>query len=320
METSNSPVVSIIMAAYNAKRYGAQAIQSVLAQTYQHIELIIVNDGSTDDTLEMLESYKANDSRVVVINQANAGVSAARNAGFAHARGEYFCIFDADDLMLPTKIERQMAFAEAHPSADFIYSKVYYFMDGAYDIYRRDLVTVNGSDVYKTLLSRGNFIYTGTVFFKRSVFDRFGGFDATLRSAEEFDYWLTLSKQGISFMHQDEYLTLCRSRKDGLTSDSVTMYTTARTVLCKHLRTPFSKITSRQYIKTALLLFVSKLRKPSAVHSASQGAPTHPSGVRPLVNAAFVGLRRLKFSLTFKKISDKQLRDFLIRADSRTTI
>ncbi|HEY0979829.1 MAG TPA: glycosyltransferase [Candidatus Paceibacterota bacterium] len=316
----NNPqqLVSVIISAYNVEKYISQAIESVIAQTYSHIEILIVNDGSTDSTLHIIEGYALKDKRVVVVTQENQGVSAARNTGFKIAQGDYFCIFDADDIMLPTKIEAQLRFSNSNPSADFIYSKAYYFIDGTNDIYRHDLTTANGSSVHKKLLQYGNFIYTGTVFFKRSVFDIHSGFDEHFRSAEEFDYWLTLSKKGVSFLSHNEYLTLCRSRGSGLTSDSITMYTTLIAVLEKHFAESsfLSKITSRQYIKAKFLLYVSRIKKSK---TAPGEVRTHTSGSASIgyyVNALFGLAKKIKYSMTFKKIHDKKLEDFLIRMES----
>ncbi len=306
------------MAAYNTEAYISQAIESVLAQTHADLEIIIVNDGSKDGTLKIVEAYAKKDPRIVVITQANQGVSAARNTGLRAAQGDYFCFFDSDDIMLPTKVASQLAFLESNQSADFVYSNAYYFIDGADDIYRHDLATASGSQVYAKLLQQGNFIYTGTVFFKRSVFDKFGGFDETLRSTEEFDYWLTLSQHGVVFMHQDAYLTLCRSRGNGLTSDSVTMYATAVAVFEKHLPDSFARITSRQYIKSRILLFVSHLRKPKTAAKNNSAGPAHNSlSLSYYVNILFGLLKKIKFSMTFRKIHDKKLQEFLISIENR---
>jgi glycosyltransferase involved in cell wall biosynthesis len=319
MNNSNEKLVSIIVAAYNIEKYISQTIESILGQTYKNIEVIIVNDGSTDGTLSIVEEYAKKDPRIVVVTQTNKGVSGARNTGFKKAKGDYFCIVDADDILLPTKIESQYAFLNAHMTADFAYSKVYYFIDGTSDIYTHDLATASGSSVHKKLLSHGNFIYTSTVFFRRKVFDEFGGFDEGLRSAEEFDYWLLLSEKGVSFVHQNEYLTLCRSRNNGLTSDSVTMYTAAVAVLEKHLHIP--RYASYQYLKSSLLLYISKLRKSKVGQSNSVKNTvntTDTSSASYYINRVFTLLKKIKFSLTFKKVHNKQLEDYLIAAEKPT--
>ncbi|MEO5646614.1 MAG: glycosyltransferase [Candidatus Paceibacterota bacterium] len=321
MNNNQKKLISIIIAAYNSEKYLAQAIESAIEQTYQHIEIVVVNDGSTDDTINLIESYAKKDSRIVLISQANAGPSTARNTGFKNATGEYFCILDADDIMLPDKIESQVEFLEKHEFADFTYSKVYYFMEGENTIYSHDLATINGTRVYKKLLQYGNFIYTSTVFFRRSVFETYGGFDEQLRSAEEFDYWLSLAGNGVNFLHQDKYLTLCRSRGDGLTSDSVTMYSTAVAVFDKHFghnKYPnLAKATSRQYIKNKFLLAFSKARKPAPATVTVVGkSSTNFFSISHHINNLFILLRKIKFSFTFKKIHDKKLEQYLMKIES----
>jgi teichuronic acid biosynthesis glycosyltransferase TuaG len=93
-------LVSIIMPVFNAGQFIEQAVQSVLDQTYGNWELLIVNDGSTDDSLHVVQKF--NDERIFIFHQANRGVSAARNAGLANMRGEFFCFLDADDILPPS--------------------------------------------------------------------------------------------------------------------------------------------------------------------------------------------------------------------------
>jgi glycosyltransferase involved in cell wall biosynthesis len=320
MNTNQQKLVSVIIPAYNIEKYISQTIDSVIHQTYKNIEIIIVNDGSTDNTEKIIQKYSQKDSRIIIVNQQNGGVSAARNSGFKKASGDYFCIIDSDDIMLPEKIATQVNFLEHNKDIDFTYSKVYYFFDGSYDIYQRDLAAISGNAVYKKLLQYGNFIYTSTVLFRRSVFDDFGGFDETLRSAEEFDYWLTLASQGVKFLHQDTYLTLCRSRKGGLSSDSVTMYASAVSVIQKHASN--LKVYNYQYLKNKSLLYISQLRKPKQANGSTINLSNNRNflSIRFYINNAFVLLRKIKFFITFKKIQNKKIQDFLMSIESQKHI
>ena len=103
------PLVSVIIPAYNAAATLPATLRAVIAQTYPHLEIIVVDDGSRDDTLAIAHSYAARDQRIRVISQANAGVAAARNAGIALSKGDYIAPLDADDLWHPQKIEKQVA-------------------------------------------------------------------------------------------------------------------------------------------------------------------------------------------------------------------
>lgn len=116
MTNDKLPLVSIITAVFNGEKYIAESIKSVLTQNYQNFELIIVNDGSWDNTLEQINQFE--DSRIKLINQENQGPAAARNNGISEANGKYIAILDSDDLFKPTKLEKQVEFLNA--SNDFV--------------------------------------------------------------------------------------------------------------------------------------------------------------------------------------------------------
>ena len=112
---TSAPTVSVVMPAYNASQFLDEAVCSVLDQTFRHFELIIVDDGSADDTAGILQKYARADSRVKVIRQANEGMIIALNRGCRLARGRYIARMDADDISLPRRIERQIDFLDRHP-------------------------------------------------------------------------------------------------------------------------------------------------------------------------------------------------------------
>lgn len=223
--------VSVIIPCYNVEKYVRQCLDSVLAQTCTTIEIIVVNDGSTDKTGDVLEEYAQKDTRIHVIQKENAGLAAARNTGMQVATGEYMVLLDSDDVMLPTKIAQQLVWMEEHPTHEIIYSDLYHFWDGTSKIYRLAIAQIS-PDVYQGLI-HGNFINPNTVCMKRSVYDRIGGFDEALRSAEDWEYWLRAAKSGIVIAYQPEVLTLYRMRSNGLSADRVTMCETALSVLTK---------------------------------------------------------------------------------------
>ncbi len=118
------PTVSVITPVYNGERYLRAALDSLLAQTYPDWELVIVDDGSTDGTPDILASYS--DRRIVKLRQPNSGEAAARNAGLANAHGEYIAFLDADDLYLPTALADFTAFMDTHPQIDAVFSDGYF--------------------------------------------------------------------------------------------------------------------------------------------------------------------------------------------------
>lgn len=225
--------VSIVIPAYNVAPYIGASLRSVIGQTYRNIEILVVNDGSTDATAYILSEFAKIDDRIILISQENKGLAGARNTGITHATGDYICILDSDDIMLPKKIERQMAWMEMHPLYDFTYSDMYHFFDGTHKIYHHPMPAVS-EDTYTSLLY-GNSINPNTVFFRKSVYEKCGGFDDALRSAEDWDYWLTIFYAGTRCIYQPERLTLYRVRQNSLSADTITMLTTPIRVLQKQL-------------------------------------------------------------------------------------
>jgi glycosyltransferase involved in cell wall biosynthesis len=124
--------VSILMPVYNGEQHLSDAIESALAQTYQNFELLIINDGSTDNSADIIRPF-LKDSRVIYIEQKNAGVAAARNTAIKHARGKYIGFLDQDDIWLNNKLEEQVAALEHDESVALVYSNQDFI-----DSYRRD--------------------------------------------------------------------------------------------------------------------------------------------------------------------------------------
>lgn len=124
-------LVSIMMPAYNAEKYIGEAIESVLAQTYPHWELIIVNDGSKDGTAAVAAGYAAADSRIKLIHQENGGEAAARNTALGHISGEFLAFLDADDAFLPPHLQTTAVYLQTHPEDDAVYTDgIYIDSDG----------------------------------------------------------------------------------------------------------------------------------------------------------------------------------------------
>lgn len=120
---SNPPLISIIMPAYNAEKYVAEAIESVLAQSHAHFELLVINDGSTDGTAAIARGFS--DGRIRYFEQKNQGVSATRNVGLANMNGDFFCFLDADDRMPPQSLSARLAVFEQSPFIGFVDGEVH---------------------------------------------------------------------------------------------------------------------------------------------------------------------------------------------------
>lgn len=197
-----TPLVSVVMPAYNARPYLEQAIRSVLDQDYPAIELIVVDDGSSDGTPDDAARFGA---RVRVLRQHNAGPAAARNKGMAAARGELIAFLDADDVWLPGKLSAQVRCLREHPAVAIVYGGFLRWCanaDGAFApppaplVAKPALPLVAGQSgwIYTDLLF-DNIVHVITAMVRRPVLDCLGGFDETLRTGEDYDFWLRASRQ-----------------------------------------------------------------------------------------------------------------------------
>jgi GT2 family glycosyltransferase len=199
---SPSPTVSVIIPCYNAARYIAATLASVLAQDVHGMEIILIDDGSSDGSAELVRSRFP---EVRVVTQANQGVAAARNHGIGLARGEWVSLVDADDIWLPGKLAAQLEAMRLLPGCRMSYT--------AWQVWPSD--TAQPSDAYLATLqasaadaARWNgpsgwiypqllldcVVWTSTVLMHRSLLAEIGGFDATLRVGEDYDLWLRASR------------------------------------------------------------------------------------------------------------------------------
>jgi glycosyltransferase involved in cell wall biosynthesis len=185
-------LVSVVIPTFNCADFLVEAIRSVLVQTYEDYEIIVVDDGSTDHTEAALEQFG---NRVSYIGQAPGGPSVARNRGILEARGELIAFLDADDLWRPTKLSRQVEYLNHHPEAALVYTD---FTRGPHpgsnnDSRLRAYKPRDPADPFHALLEE-NFIATPTVVVRREALARSGLFDPTLKGSEDFDLWLRLAK------------------------------------------------------------------------------------------------------------------------------
>ncbi len=193
-ERNSLPQVSVIIPTYNRSKLLQLTVESVLNQTYPAVEVIVVDDGSKDDTEMVMQKYAG---RVIYIKQANRGVSAARNTGFRASSGLYINFLDDDDLFMPTKIERQVQMLEAQPEAGLVHCRYYYVDENANPIDEVGLLPER--QVLRKLVC-GCFLWSGAPLLHRQCLERVGGFDEeTPSSCEEWDLWLRVAQAGYPF-------------------------------------------------------------------------------------------------------------------------
>jgi len=183
-----NPLVSVIIPTYNRGWILKEAIDSVLAQDFTDFELIIVDDGSTDNTQDILSSYKKD---IVVLMQENKGVSSARNRGIVSASGRFIAFLDSDDLWLSQKLSTQVDFFNANPDALICQTEEKWIRNGIFVNPKKRHKKLSGNifkpSLYLCLVS------PSAVMIRRSLFEKTGMFDETLPACEDYDMWLRIS-------------------------------------------------------------------------------------------------------------------------------
>ena len=205
------PVLSVCMPTYNGEAYVAEALHSILHQTYAAFEVIVVDDGSTDGTLEIVRSVADTDARVRVYrNPHQRGIPGNWNACVGFARGQYVCVFHQDDVMLPDNLARKMAVFETDPTLSLVHSLVEPLIEAGaptrwgnwMEKAEADFV-VDGLVYFRKLVLGGNCICAPTVIVRREQLQAVGGFDESLGYACDYETWMKLCVEGrVGFVHQ----------------------------------------------------------------------------------------------------------------------
>lgn len=213
-------IVSVIIPAHNCEKYVAEAIDSVLAQTYPAVECIVVDDGSTDRTAEVVKSYG---ERVRYVYQDNAERSAARNNGLRCATGEYVSFLDADDYLAPEKIFQQVALLGADSRLEIVYSRVCYFRDDKerrfYDVRRPAPI----GDILETLIY-SNFITVHAPLIRAKAVADAGGFNPRRNRYEDWEFFLRLAARGARFGFIDSCHAFVRMHAENTVHDRLRMF------------------------------------------------------------------------------------------------
>lgn len=236
MKRLETATVSIIIPAFNYGRFIARTIESVQAQTLTDWECLVVDDGSTDDTGEVVALIAANDPRVKYLRQPNAGLGATRNAGLRATSGEFVQFLDADDLFGPRKLERQAEILRSHPEVDLVYGDARYFREATPDSPRvewdRPLSTVSGAgEPLLSALLVDNIMVVQASLTRRPLLERVGGFDPSLPRLEDWDCWIRCALTGAVFLYDSDAgpdcLSYVRVHRASMSSDSEAMLRTA---------------------------------------------------------------------------------------------
>lgn len=235
-------LVSVIMPAYNSGRFLAESVRSVQAQTFGGWELIVVDDGSTDDTAAVARSFVEADPRVRYVARPNGGQAAARNTGLGEARGPLVAFLDSDDLWLPGKLEAQLAVLE-ETGVDLVYTDGEIFSEDGAEWPDEHFHIVPGEtrglEMFRTLF-RSNRIGTLSVLVKRSALDAVGLFDEdrAYQNCEDYDLWMRLAKWGAGFYGMTEKLMRYRRHAAATTYSASKLLSPMLNVVLKHAPDP----------------------------------------------------------------------------------
>ncbi|MCM0611839.1 glycosyltransferase [Marinobacter sediminum] len=207
--------VSVVTPTYNRARFLPDAVASVLAQTYADLELIVVDDGSVDDTRKVLEPFLA-DGRVRYFYQENQGQSHARNHALEQATGDFIAFLDSDDLWAPGKLERQLAVLQANPDVDIVHGDEAMIDERGAVISLENMRRYSGS-ITRYLLA-DNSVSITTALVRRRCFYEMGGFDTSVGVADDYELWLRFSARYL-FHYEPGIVASYRVMADQISSD-----------------------------------------------------------------------------------------------------
>ncbi len=285
---NKSPTVSVIIPTYNRAHLIGRAIQSVLNQTYQDFEIIVVDDGSTDNTEEVMKRF--NDERIKYIkHEQNKGEAAARNTGIKIARGEYIAFQDSDDEWLPEKLEKQIkVFENASSKVGVVYTGFWRIKNGKKTYIPSSKITPKEGDIHNILLE-GNFIGGPVTLIKKECFERAGMFDEELPLLTDWEMWIRLSKY-YHFKYIDEPLVISYYQPDSIGRNQDASIRADELILEKHFEDikKDSRLLAKHYSNIGTLLFSNGEFKQGRSYLI-KAAVAYPLNIKPLL-MAFISL------------------------------
>ncbi len=245
---TDTPLISVIITCYNHGKYLAEAIQSIKAQTYSNFELLIVDDGSIDDTALVSAEF----DWAHYIYQPNAGLSAARNTGLKHASGDFILFLDADDRLLPDAIEHSIRTMNLNPDTGFVFGG-HRFINGEGVIYG-GLQTCDferAAKPYENLLISNFIAMHGAVLFRKQALQQAGGYDTALPSCEDYDIYLKIANR-YKIVYHHHIIAEYRKHGENMTANPARMLKYALIVLKRHKNESLKVATRLQYYQKGI--------------------------------------------------------------------
>ncbi|GEM_PF-2398163 len=187
--------VSVIVPCYNTSKYVDDAVLSIRRQTYHYLDIVLVNDGSTDDTMDHLQKHAAEDSRVRVFSGPNRGLSGARNIGLANASGEFVSFLDADDVILESKFDEQVSYLLRNPDCDLVHSD-FYISDSRLCVSGLVQTRLPATEDAISAFARRNWFAVMVPVVRRRLLGIVGKFDESLKASEDWDFWIRCARAG----------------------------------------------------------------------------------------------------------------------------
>jgi glycosyltransferase involved in cell wall biosynthesis len=196
--TKNDELISVITSTYNCEQFLPEAIESVLGQTIDNLEYFIIDDGSTDDTRKVVESY-LNDKRIRYHYQENRGQSAGKNVGLALSKGDYICYLDADDRWELDKLQAQLEIFQKYEDVSIVYGDINFIDEKGGYLNLPNMKRYTGFITEKLVIE--NFVSFNTAMFRKRCYEELGGFDESLRYSPDYDLWLRYSTRHKFYYH-----------------------------------------------------------------------------------------------------------------------
>ena len=229
--SQRAPEISVVIPAYNAEKFILNAVESVLAQTFRDFELIVVNDGSTDQTQRLLSGYT---NEIKIVSKENGGLSAARNTGIATASGKWVAFLDADDRWHPEKLQKQFEVVKGQGEVGFCSTRAVLVDEHGERIGEWGCPEKNGSMLHAIFERNATIPGSGSgVIVRRDLFDKSGLFDSNLQSLEDIDMWMRLAAL-TNYICVDEPLTFITRHSASMSTNIVKMHDSAKAVMKKN--------------------------------------------------------------------------------------
>jgi len=266
---TTNPLVTVLMPVYNGGDYLKPAIESILGQTYRDFEFLIINDCSTDDSMEIIQSYK--DPRIVIhTNTVNMGQTKSLNVGLKLAKGKYIVINDADDLSLPHRIEKQLDFVSNHPEFAVVGTSAF-IMNRSGRINRVFRKPTDQQEITLGILSETPLIH-GSVIMNKAMILGHGGYNEEFRIIQDFELWSSLIRKGVRVANISDILVVIRHFADSVSfkEKDAQMLENAQTLLANITALTSLRITLEEALRQRIFFFAPDFLKEGDFKKAEE--------------------------------------------------